>query len=42
MRATLLPLAIVLTKAAVSVTAKGCIMASVLPLRCFLFFATQL
>ena len=42
MRATILTLAIILTKAVVSVTAKGCIMASVQPLRCFLFFTTQL
>ena len=41
MRATILPWAIILTKAhsvAVSIMAKGNIMALVLPLRCFLFF----
>ena len=40
MRATILPPAIILTKAhtaAVGVMAKGCILAQVLPLRCFLF-----
>ena len=40
MRATILPLAIVLTKAnraTVSMMAKGCIVARVLPLKCFLF-----
>ena len=39
MRATILPWAIILTKAhraAVSMMAKGCIVARVLPLRCFL------
>ena len=38
MRAAILPYAIILTKAhraAVSIIAKGCIVASVLPLRCF-------
>ena len=40
MRAMILPKAIILTKACrvmVSVMAKGCIVARVLPLRCFLF-----
>ena len=40
MRATIFPQTIILTKArraAVSVMAKGCIVARVLPLRCFLF-----
>ena len=40
MRATILPKAIILTKAhraAVSILAKGCIVARVLPLRYFLF-----
>ena len=40
MRATILPLAIIMNKAhsaVVSIVAKGCIVASVLPLRCFLF-----
>ena len=40
MRATILPLAVILTKAhrvAVSIMAKGCIVALILPLRCFLF-----
>ena len=40
MRATILPWAIILTKALmamVSIMAKGCIVAQVLPLRCFLF-----
>ena len=40
MRATILPWVIILTKAhraAVSIMAKGCIVAEVLPLRCFLF-----
>ena len=40
MRATILPWAIILTKAhraAVSMIAKGCILVQVLPLRCFLF-----
>ena len=40
MRAIILPQVVVLTKArraAVSVMAKGCIVARVLPLRCFLF-----
>ena len=40
MRATILPKAIILTKthrAAVSMMAKRCIVAPVLPLRCFLF-----
>ena len=40
MRVTILPLAIILTKAcraAVSMMAKGCIEAGELPLRCFLF-----
>ena len=40
MRATILPKAIILTKAhraAVSMMAKGCIVVRVLPLRCFLF-----
>ena len=40
MRATILPQAIILTKACravVSMIAKGCIVAQVLPLRCFLF-----
>ena len=40
MRTTILPKAIILTKAyraAVSMMAKGCIVARVLPLRCFLF-----
>ena len=40
MRATILPLAIILTKARramVSVTAKECIVVRVLSLRCFLF-----
>ena len=40
MRATILPYAFILTKAhraAVSMMAKGCIVASILPLRCFLF-----
>ena len=40
MRATILPEAIILTKAhrdMVSMMAKGCIVALVLPLRCFLF-----
>ena len=39
MRATILPWAIVLTKAqraAVSIMTQGCILAKVLPLRCFL------
>ena len=38
MRATILPMAIILTKAhraAASMVAMGCIMARVLPLRCF-------
>ena len=40
MKVTILPLAIILTKAhsaMVSMMAKGCIVASELPLRCFLF-----
>ena len=40
MRARILPNAIILTKAhrvAVNIMVKGCIMARVLPLRCFLF-----
>ena len=40
MRATILPLAIILTKArmtAVSTMTKWCIVALILPLRCFLF-----
>ena len=40
MRVTILPKAMVLTRAhgaAVSITAKGCFVAGVLPLRCFLF-----
>ena len=40
MRATILPKAIILTKAnraTVSMVAKGCIVARVLPLRCLLF-----
>ena len=40
MRATIFPQDIILTKArkaAVSIMAKGCFVASVLPLRCFLF-----
>ena len=40
MRDTILPKAILLTnahRAAVSIMDKGCIVASVLPLRCFLF-----
>ena len=40
MRATILPKAVILTtahKAAVSMMARGCIVALVLPLRCFLF-----
>ena len=40
MRATILPYAIILTKAhraVVSIMAKGCIVAGVMPLRCFLF-----
>ena len=40
MRATILPYAIILTKAcraAVSMMAKGSIVACILPLRCFLF-----
>ena len=36
MRATILPQAVTLTKDAVSMMAKGCIVAGVLPLRCFL------
>ena len=41
MRATLPPCASILTKAhraAVSIMAKGCIVALVLPLRCFYFY----
>ena len=40
MRVTILPWAVILTrarKAAVSMMAEGCIVARVLPLRCFLF-----
>ena len=40
MRTTILPKAIILTKvhrAAVSILVKGCVVTSVLPLRCFLF-----
>ena len=40
MRTTILPYAIILTKThrtVVSIMAKGCIVALVLPLRCFLF-----
>ena len=40
MRATIHPKAVILTKAheaTVSIIAKGCIVARVLPLRCFLF-----
>ena len=45
MRVTILPYAIILTKAhraAVSMMAKGCIVARVLPLRCFFFVTTKL
>ena len=44
MRVTVLPQASILTKAqraAVSMMAKGCIVALVLPLSCFLFFTSQ-
>ena len=44
MRVTILPKAIILTKAlrvAVSIMAKGSSLARVLPLRCFLIFTTQ-
>ena len=44
-QATILPYAIILTKAhraAVSIMAKGCIVARVLPLRSFFFFTTTL
>ena len=44
MRVTILPWTIILTKAhraVVSITAKGCIVARVLPLRCFLFLLTN-
>ena len=40
MNATIFPMAVILTnalRAAVSMMAKGCIVTSVVPLRCFLF-----
>ena len=37
MRATVLPYASILTRPIVSINAKGCTVAGILPLRCFLF-----